>query len=104
MDSMANDWLMAMFMSHDKRRPREKMERTTTQMDSILFGAVHRLAAKQGREDSEVLEDAVSYYLLTLGSLSDGEVSQERRALAREAAYRVGGLRRSRRAGGSGAR
>jgi hypothetical protein len=60
------------------------MERTTTEMDSILFGAVHRLAAEQGREDSEVLEDAVSYYLLALGSFSASEVSQECRALARE--------------------
>lgn len=60
------------------------MERTGTEIDSALFEAVHRLAAQQGRDDSEVLEDAVSYYLLALGGLSGSEVSEERRALARE--------------------
>ncbi len=61
------------------------VERTKTEIDSTLFEAVHKLAAEQGREDSEVLEDAVSYYLLFLGGLSGHEVvSEERRALARE--------------------
>ena len=61
------------------------MERTKTEIDSTLFEAVHKLAAEQGREDSEVLEDAVSYYLLFLGGLPRREVvSEERRALARE--------------------
>lgn len=60
------------------------MERTKTEIDSALFEAVHRLAAEQGREDSEVLEDAVSYYLLSLGAAGDaGAVSDERRELAR---------------------
>jgi hypothetical protein len=61
------------------------VERTKTEIDSTLFEAVHKLAAEQGREDSEVLEDAVSYYLLFLSGLSGHEVvSEERRALARE--------------------
>lgn len=60
------------------------MERTRTEIDSALFGAVHKLASEQGREDSEVLEDAVSYYLLSLGDPSGhGGVSDERRELAR---------------------
>jgi hypothetical protein len=48
------------------------VERTRTEIDSALFEVVHRLAAGQGREDSEVLEDAVSYYLLSLGDAGPG--------------------------------
>ena len=60
------------------------MERTKTEIDSALFEAVHRLAGEQGREDSEVIEDAVSYYLLSLGgSAETAAVSDERRELAR---------------------
>lgn len=60
------------------------MERTKTEIDSALFEAIRRLAAEQGREDSEVLEDAVSYYLFSLGDPSGhGAVSEERRELAR---------------------
>ncbi|MGI8908985.1 MAG: hypothetical protein ACR2JR_00275 [Rubrobacteraceae bacterium] len=60
------------------------MERTRTEIDSALFEAVHKLAAEQGREDSEILEDAVSYYLLSLGAPSGhGAMSDERRELAR---------------------
>jgi hypothetical protein len=62
----------------------QDVERTKTEIDSALFEAVHRLAAEQGREDSEVLEDAISYYLLSLGGSSEhGAVSEERRELAR---------------------
>jgi len=61
------------------------VERTKTEIDRALFEAIRKLAAEQGREDSEVLEDAVSYYLLFLGGLSGREVaSEERRALTRE--------------------
>lgn len=60
------------------------MERTKTEIDSALFEAVHRLAGEQGREDSEVIEDAVSYYLISLGGPSGAAaVSEERRELAR---------------------
>lgn len=60
------------------------MERTKTEIDSALFEAVHRVAGEQGREDSEVIEDAVSYYLLSLGgSAGAAAVSDERRELAR---------------------
>jgi hypothetical protein len=61
------------------------VECTKTEINSTLFEAVRKLAAEQDREDSEMLEDAVSYYLLFLGGLSGHEVvSEERRALARE--------------------
>lgn len=60
------------------------MERTRTEIDSALFEIVHKLAAEQGREDSEVLEDAVNYYLLSLGDPPGHvAVSDERRELAR---------------------
>jgi hypothetical protein len=60
------------------------MERTKMEIDSTLFDAVHRLASEQGREDSEVLEDAVSYYLLSLSGITGAAaVSEERRELAR---------------------
>ncbi len=51
-----------------------------TEIDSTLFEAVRKLAAEQGREGSEVLEDAVSYYRLFFGDLSGREaVPEERR-------------------------
>lgn len=61
------------------------MERTKTEIDSALFEAVHRLAGEQGRNDSEVIEDAVSYYLISLGGYAGAAaVSDERRELARQ--------------------
>jgi hypothetical protein len=60
------------------------LRRITTELDGALFEVVRELAAEQGREDSEVLEDAVSYYLLSLGGSSGhGAVPEERRELAR---------------------
>lgn len=56
-------------------------------MDGTLLEAVRKLAAEQGREESEVLEDAVSYYLLYVAEGPSGSgtvVSEERRARARE--------------------
>lgn len=68
------------------------MERTKTEIDSALFEAVHRLADEQGREDSEVIEDAVSYYLISLGGPSGAAaVSEERRELAKQRLLRLVG-------------
>ncbi len=59
--------------------------RTKTEIDGTLLEAVRKLAAEQGREGSEVLEDAVSYYLIYFGGLSGREaVPEERRAQAHE--------------------
>lgn len=65
-----------------------------TRIDSTLLEAVRKLAAEQGREDSEVLEDAVSYYLLYIAEIPSGSgtvVSEKRRALARERLLELAG-------------
>lgn len=65
-----------------------------TRIDSTLLEAVRKLAAEQGREDSEVLEVAVSYYLLYVAEGPSGSgtvVSEERRARARERLLELAG-------------
>lgn len=78
------------------------MERTQTSIDRYLLDAVRELAAEEGRDKAEVIEEAVSRYLAAFAGhvpehvlerlvSSDREVSEERRAAARIRLFEVAG-------------
>jgi hypothetical protein len=79
----------------------KNMERTQTSIDRDLLDAVRELAAEEGRDETEVIEEAVSRYLAAFAGhvpehvlerlVSDREVSEERRAAARKRLFEVAG-------------
>lgn len=72
------------------------MEKVETSIDRDVMEAARLRAGEEGRPESELIEDAVRYYLLAVGGrafeyLLGHGVSEERRALARQRVLQAAG-------------
>jgi hypothetical protein len=61
-------------VSHLERTYNPNMERTETRIDRALVERAREQARREGREESDVIEDALRRYLVDVGEVNFGEI------------------------------